>query len=235
MGQVLLVRHAQARFGTEDYDRLSEVGREQARLLGGWVARGRRGFDAAVTGTLRRHRETAQICLAQVPAALRPPADPHADMGFDEYDSDEVVLCHRPDFADSAALRRHVQASDNPRRAFQGIFAAAMTRWMCGEHDADYREPWRQFGARCVAALQRITDDTTPSRRVVVFTSGGPIAAICQHLLGLDPQRTLDVNTVLVNCATTGLLYQPEMVSLSHLNNYAHLEQVGDPKMVTYR
>jgi len=235
MGQVLLVRHAQASFGAEDYDQLSATGREQARLLGEWLARGRRGFDAAVTGTLRRHHETARICLSQVPVALRPAGDPCADPGFDEYDSDEVVLCHRPEFADSAALRRHVQASDNPRRTFQGLFAAAMTRWMCGRFDAEYREPWQAFGARCVAALQRITGDATPSRRVVVFTSGGPIAAICQHLLGLDPKRTLDVNTVLVNCATTGLLYQPERVSLSHLNSYAHLEQAGDPKMVTYR
>jgi broad specificity phosphatase PhoE len=235
MGQVLLVRHAQARFGADDYDQLSELGREQARLLGEWLARGRRGFDAAVTGSLRRHRETAEICLALLPHELRPKAVADSDKGFDEYDSDEVVLCHRPEFADSAALRRHVRASENPRRTFQGLFAAAMTRWMCGEHDGDYRESWQAFAARCVAALKRITDDATPSRRVVVFTSGGPIAAICQHLLGLDPKRTLDVNTVLVNCATTGLLYQPEMVSLSHLNNYAHLEQAGDPKMVTYR
>ena len=109
-----------------------------------------------------------------------------------------------------------------------------MTRWMCGDHDADYRESWQSFCTRCVAALGRITDGAA-SRRVVVFTSGGPIAAICQHLLGLDPRRTLDVNSVLVNCATTGLLFRPEAVSLSHLNNYAHLEQAGDPRMVTYR
>lgn len=235
MGQVLLVRHAQAQFGTDDYDRLSELGRTQAKLLGEWLARGSRKFDDAVTGSMRRHRETAEVCLAEMPAALRPGGPGRADPGFDEYDADEVVLCHRPEFGDSRALRGHIRASENPRRTFQGIFAAAMTRWMCGQHDGDYKESWQAFGARCIAALKRITDDAASSRRVVVFTSGGPIAAICQHLLGLDPKRTLDVNSVLVNCATTGLLYQPDMVSLSHLNNYAHLEQAGDPKMVTYR
>jgi broad specificity phosphatase PhoE len=235
MGQILLVRHAQAQFATDDYDRLSEVGREQARLLGDWFARGRRKLDAAVTGRLRRHRETAEACLERVPEALRPPGDWRADAGFDEYDADHVVLCHRPELASPEALRAHIHASDNPRRAFQELFVAAMTRWMGGEHDADYREPWRVFQERCAAALKRVVAEAGPSARIVVFTSGGPIAAICQHLLGLTPQRTLEVNSVLVNCATTGLLYQPQQVSLSFLNNYAHLEQVGDPRMVTYR
>ena len=235
MGQILLVRHGQAQFGTDDYDRLSDVGREQARLLGDWFTKGGRKIDAAVTGTLRRHRETAQECLNRTSPGLRPSAEWRADEGFDEYDSDEVVICHRPEFADSAALRAHIRAADNPRRTFQGLFAAAMARWMCGEHDADYRESLHGFRDRCVAALKRVTDNAGPSQRVVVFTSGGPIAAICQHLLGLNLQRTLDVNSVLVNCATTRLLYQPHLVSLSYLNNYAHLEQSGNPQMVTYR
>ena len=235
MGQVLLVRHGQARFGADDYDRLSELGREQARVLGDWLAARERRFDRAVTGSMRRHRETADACLARLPQELRPREDWSADAGFDEYDADAVVLRDRPEFAHSAALRAHIRDSADPRRTFHEMFAAAMARWMCGLHDKDYKETWQAFGARCVAALKRITDDATPGRRVVVFTSGGPIAAICQHLLGLDPRRTLGVNTVLVNCATTGLLYQPDLVSLAYLNNYAHLEQSGDPKMVTYR
>jgi broad specificity phosphatase PhoE len=234
MGQILLVRHGQARFGHDDYDRLSEVGREQAALLGGWLAKAERRIDAAITGTLRRHRETAEVCLAQVPAGLRP-GESRADSGFDEYDADEVILCHRRELADPAALRAHIRASAEPRRTFQGLFAAAMTRWMCGEHDAEYRETWMAFRDRAVAALKRVVEGAGRSQRIVVFTSGGPIAAICQHLLGLDPKRTLEVNTVLVNCATTGLLYQPQAVSLSYLNSYAHLEQCGDPNMVTYR
>ena len=34
MSLVYLVRHAQASFGARDYDRLSELGRQQARWLG---------------------------------------------------------------------------------------------------------------------------------------------------------------------------------------------------------
>ena len=234
MGQIILVRHAQAHFGTDDYDRLTDLGREQARILGAWLAgRGRR-FDGAVTGSLKRHRQTAQVCLETLPAALRPEGDWRPDPGFDEYDADEVVLRHSPEFADPAALRAHIRDSENPRRAFHVLFTSAMTRWMGGANDGDYRESWSAFRSRCVAALGRITGEGGASRTTVVFTSGGPIAALCQHLLGLTTQRTLEVNSVLVNCATTGLLYNPEGVSLSFLNNYSHLES-GNSKMVTYR
>jgi broad specificity phosphatase PhoE len=234
MGQILLVRHAQARFGTDDYDRLSELGREQARALGAWLGgRGRR-LDGAVTGSLRRHRQTAETCLEAMPAGLRPEGEWRADAGFDEYDADAVLLRHNPEFADGAALWKHIHATENPRRSFHALFTGAMTRWMAGAHDGDYHEPWAAFRGRCVAALERITAEAGPSRTTAVFTSGGPIAALCQHLLGLDAQRTLGVNSVLVNCATTGLLYNPEAVSLSFLNSYSHLEN-GNPQMVTYR
>jgi broad specificity phosphatase PhoE len=234
MGQILLVRHAQAHFGTDDYDRLTDLGREQARALGEWLAvRGRR-LDDAVTGGLKRHRQTADACLEAMPAPLRPDGEWRADTGFDEYDADEVVLRHSPELTDAAGLRAHIRASDNPRKAFHGLFTGAMTRWMAGENDGDYRESWSTFRARCVAALERITAEAGASRTTVVFTSGGPIAALCQHLLGLSERRTLEVNSVLVNCATTGLLYNPGAVSLSFLNNYSHLES-GDSGMVTYR
>ena len=38
MSLVYLVRHAQASFGARDYDRLSELGRQQARWLGDYFA-----------------------------------------------------------------------------------------------------------------------------------------------------------------------------------------------------
>jgi broad specificity phosphatase PhoE len=168
-----------------------------------------------------------------MPAALRPEGG-RADAGFDEYDADEVVLRHNPEFADSAALREHIRASANPRKTFHALFTGAMTRWMEGGDDGGYRESWSDFRGRCVAAMERITAESGGSRTTVVFTSGGPIAAICQHILELSTRRTLEVNSVLVNCATTGLLYNPEAVSLSFLNNYSHLEN-GSPGMVTYR
>jgi broad specificity phosphatase PhoE len=73
MGAIYLVRHGQAAFGTDDYDRLTEIGYTQARLLGGFFAVRRVRCDAIYTGTLRRHTETVRGILA---TALRSRAFP---------------------------------------------------------------------------------------------------------------------------------------------------------------
>ncbi len=59
MGQIYLVRHGQASFGSANYDQLSALGGEQARLLGEWFANCGQRFDRLVTGDLQRHRQTA--------------------------------------------------------------------------------------------------------------------------------------------------------------------------------
>jgi broad specificity phosphatase PhoE len=53
MGTIYVVRHAQAAFGTDDYDRLTQTGFEQARLLGAYLGLRQVRFDAVCTGSLR--------------------------------------------------------------------------------------------------------------------------------------------------------------------------------------
>ena len=60
MSILCLVRHAQASFLTQDYDRLSPLGHEQSRLLGEYCVRHDLHFDRAIIGPRRRHRETAE-------------------------------------------------------------------------------------------------------------------------------------------------------------------------------
>jgi broad specificity phosphatase PhoE len=91
------------------------------------------------------------------------------------------------------------------------------------------------FRARCLAALQRVLDSAGQSQRIVVFTSGGTIATLCQHLLGLSDERMAKLNWTLVNAAVTRLLFRPGHVTLSTMNSYAHLELLGDKKSITYR
>ena len=58
MAELIVVRHGQAAFGQENYDQLSDVGFEQARLAGGCFARhgvGAGPFDIRHVGTATRH------------------------------------------------------------------------------------------------------------------------------------------------------------------------------------
>ena len=149
-----------------------------------------------------------------------------------------MLAKHAPQMRDPIAAKDALATDANPRKAFQKMFAQAMERWMGGQHDADYRESWPAFRARCVAALKRAVEQVGGAPSIVVFTSGGPIAAVCQELLGFPDRRAAEVNFGLVNSSVTKLLYssaQPERISLSYLNNFAHLEQTGQAQTITYR
>ena len=235
MGQIYLVRHGQASFGSANYDQLSNHGVEQARLLGEWFANCGQSFNRVVTGDMKRHRQTADGCMAALPTSLLIETEWQADAGFNEYDHDEVLVRHRPAFVDPVAVKDFLAQTDNAKRAFQQIFQDAMTRWMSGDHDADYNEPWPVFRNRCVTALERLLESAGQSQNIIVFTSGGTIATLCQHLLGLPDRQMAELNWSLVNSAVTKLFYQPGKVTLSYLNNYAHLEWLGEKNAVTYR
>lgn len=240
MGQIYLVRHGQASFGSSNYDQLSELGVEQARLLGEWFANSHLKFHRVVTGNLKRHRQTADACIAALPRSCRIDTDWDTDPDFNEYNHHEVMVRHRPEFDDPEEVKRFLASSPTAKHVFQQMFEVAMSRWMDGEHDDDYSEPWPMFRRRCIDALQRLLADADKSQNIIVFTSGGTIATICQHVLGLGDRQMAELNWSLVNCAVTKLLYQsrrdaPARVSLSYLNNYAHLEWLGQPDSITYR
>jgi len=232
MGLVYLVRHGQASFGSRDYDRLSPLGEEQSRMLGLWFSTAGLGIDRVVTGGLRRHHQTAEAFLA---ARSGPPVPFSQDSGFDEFDFLEVLRRYRPELDSHDGIRGYLAAGDNPRRDFQMVFTAAVARWAGGEHDAEYRESWSGFRDRCVAAFHRQVAAAPKSGGTVIFTSGGPIAAICQHLLGLSDEATVGLNNVLVNCGVTRVIHDRSRASLLSLNSFAHLETTGDKSKITNR
>ncbi|HZP11841.1 MAG TPA: histidine phosphatase family protein [Nevskiaceae bacterium] len=227
MGQLYLVRHGQASFGAADYDQLSPLGVEQAQVLGRWFAHCGHRFTRVVTGGLKRHRQTADACLAAIPDPQRP-ATLDADRQFDEYDHEDVLTRHR----ERDPVAAHDEGKSNA--TMEKLFRAAMERWMSGAHDGDYRESWTQFRKRCLGGLQQLVDESGASQSVLVFTSGGPIAVICQHVLGLSDRQTANLTWSLANASVTKLLYRPDRISLSYLNSFAHFEH-GAPKSITYR
>ena len=108
---------------------------------------------------------------------------------------------------------------------------------MSGKHDADYRESWQAFRTRCIAALTCLVEGAERApQKIVVFTSGGTISTLCQHVMELSDYSVYQLNWALVNSAVTKLLFQSNQgasgqaanrISLSYLNNYAHLEAAG--------
>ena len=233
MGQIYLVRHGQASFGAADYDQLSDLGAEQSRMLGGWFANHGIKFSHVVTGSMKRHRQTAEACCAGLPV---PPVESWiTETGFNEYDHDDVLSRTRPGFDAPGAIRQFIAKSKVPQDTFLQIFEESMQRWMGGQHDHEYRESWPVFRERCHAALKRIVDSTESGGNVLVFTSGGTIATLCQPLLSYPDQQVAALTWNLVNSSATKLLNRSGRISLSTLNSHVHLEPAGRAHAITYR
>lgn len=233
MGSIYLIRHGQASFDADDYDQLSPLGMEQSRLLGTWMRDMGHQPDSIICGSAKRHKQTAQSCLQawREDLSQMPEENWIIDAGFDEFDHQEVLLKHCPQFANFVELKQFIASQSHPRRAFQEVFTAAVQRWVSGDAD-DYAESWIAFQSRCREALQRACAN---EGKIWIFTSGGTISALLQQVLGISDERIFDLNATLVNAGLSRLYYRPGKISLSFLNSSAHLEVHQAPALMSYR
>jgi broad specificity phosphatase PhoE len=231
MGAIHLIRHGQASFGTDNYDRLSDLGKRQARVLGEHFRLAGIGFSRVARGQMVRHRQTMDECLD----VMGMQATPWISASFNEFDHEEVVARFRPEFADHETLRQFLAEQERPAAAFQIIFDQAMRRWLSGRHDDEYKESWSHFRQRCIDGFQTLLRNAGGSEHIAVFTSGGPVSIIAQHLLGVPDEHVLKLNYAMINASVTRVLYNDVRVSLSSFNAWSHLESAGDPGLVTYR
>ncbi len=212
MTRILLVRHAQASFGAENYDQLSELGHAQARHLGTIIAQRAPALSSVWHGTLRRHRETATGALAGLGAGTLL----QVDARLDEFDHLEVLTRHAPDF------REHATRADDPAKALAKLFHEAMMRWISGAHDTEYVESWSGFRDRSHNALRTLAAQAAPGGVVVAITSGGVITAIAQSILGMDDLEAFRMSLKLVNGGLTTVRLEADSPSLEALNEHDH-------------
>jgi broad specificity phosphatase PhoE len=221
MGQVILVRHGQASFGADDYDVLSEAGREQSRVLGRWLRERGVVADVVLHGEMRRQRETAEGLVEAAGWA----AEPAVDAGWNEFDHRAVVAAF-PAAGDVVDMK-----------AFQAVFSDALDRWVSGDHVEEYPETYVDFAKRAAAALTRACAGAGPGGTVLVSSSGGPIAAACVALL--EPERpTVEragawqrMNTVILNAAYSRVVVGSTGARLLTFNEHEHLTE----SLRTYR
>ncbi|MDX1982553.1 MAG: histidine phosphatase family protein [Bryobacteraceae bacterium] len=225
MSTLTLVRHGQARAFEQDSDRLSELGEQQARLLGEWwAARGVR-FDEVYCGTLERQRRTAELAGH---------AAPIVNPAWNEYDAHGVLaMAAREDrFTGLLADYERHRWTPEANRYFQRVFEAAMTQWVSGELASREVESWEDFRGRVTTALLGIIERQASGLRVLVVTSGGPIGACVQHALGAPPEKALELNWRVRNSSISDFLFRNGRISLDSFNTLPHLP---GPALISYR
>ncbi len=212
------MRHAQASFGAEDYDRLSELGWRQARWLGEHFAAHGLAFDRVVRGTLRRHAET----LEGIRQGMGLAQDHEEHAGLDEYDAHAILRAHTG--------RETLQGAD--RRAHFRLLREALYAWTEGTLPVEAEHGFQGFRARVREALATLRSGG--AQRVLVVSSGGPISTILAEALGMPARGVVDLNLQTRNTGVTELRVSARAAHLVCFNAVPHLERPERRAALTY-
>ena len=196
MGVLTIVRHGQASFGTDDYDRLSDLGIKQSAALGqSWEAGGT-VFTHAIAGAMKRHAQTA-ITAIDASGLGEEDADPglsgyDVDAGWNEYDH--------------LAIARALDPAGESRdmKSFQVLLNQALDRWIAQKAADAPGESYVDFRDRVMAALTASLD-----------LAGRGLAG--------DDSLFQRLNDVVINASTTTIINGSTGPRLLAFNEHTHL------------
>ena len=226
MSSLYLVRHGQASFGAADYDQLSELGARQCRRLGEYFAERGIGFDAVLMGSLRRHAQS-HAALAE---GLGGTPEPQVWPGLNEYDSEALI---RAALSPAEFDRLAADKSREGYREHFRVLRAALVRWAAGEIAPQGMPRWRDFVGGIVAALDHVRTQHH-GQRVLIVSSGGPIATAVGQVLGAPFESAVEMNLRIRNSAVTEFAFTPKRHTLLSFNGIAHLDAPAYRDWVTY-
>jgi broad specificity phosphatase PhoE len=243
MSDFYFIRHGQA--GTRlKYDTLSDIGHQQARLLGEYLSRQAVTFSHILVGGLQRHQETANSVLdAYRKDGVNIP-DPVIDTDWNEFDLDAVYQSiapqlgkDDPEFAQGyAAMQRQVSEQGSIEqsvinRRWNPCDSAVIRAWVGGRYAATTCQSWTAFRDRVSDAARKLIA-SNPEGNVAIFTSATPTAICISQTLGLDDRGTFNLAGVMINSALSVLRLRDGEVRLFNFNTVPHLE---DASLRTHR
>jgi len=215
MAEIILVRHGQANSHATDeesYDRLSDLGRQQARWLGEHMQGTNPHFDQVITGTLSRQADTAREMGYGIDAQ---------DPRFDELSY----------FAIANALEaEHAIPVPASPQDFAAHLPKLLDHW---ERDVIAAAPERfdAFRSRITTSLEELCQK---KGRILVVTSGGVIGMVLRHTLGLQNGSTAKIMLQIMNSSFHRLEFVHGQLMLGAFNATPHLDPPDRAHARTY-
>ncbi|HYL97960.1 MAG TPA: histidine phosphatase family protein, partial [Blastocatellia bacterium] len=226
------IRHGQA--GTRDnYDRLSDLGQEQARLLGKHLAESGTRLTAVYSGTMLRQQRTAELACAELARRGLFKGEPKIDARWNEFILASVYKCYGPRMAEEdaqfAADLREMQevikvdphaAGGAPGRCDRAVILA----WIANRYPDYDGESWSQFAARISSARESLMERQA-DEAIAVFTSATPISFMTMKALEMEDEKITRVAGVLYNSGITVMRTLREDLRLFTFNAAHHLPE----------
>lgn len=231
MSTLYFVRHGQASFGKEDYDQLSPLGYEQARITGEYLSKVTQP-SIFISGTLKRQRQT----LVEIKKGFSETGLKQAQFlefkEFNEFDHKNILEVVYPDIrVKHKTMLESLTTCDQAFNDFQVMYKAALEKWI--RNDGSFNESFVQFNQRIGAGLKEI-NGLAVNGDIVLVSSAGPISTCMQYGCELPADAAFRLCEEMVNTAISALrISSSGKAKLSYFNNFQHLVFAGSD--VTYR
>lgn len=223
MSEVLVVRHAQAAFGSENYDQLSPLGHEQAALLGDYLAQLHAPFAAVACGGMRRHRETLDAIEAAAAKRGHDVVEARCIAGLDEFDHRDVLAAYAQRHASEPVVVAAQGGAARDVRAVYFFLRAGLLAWASGSLDDAVREPWSAFKRRVRDAGRELAELAGRHERLLVVTSGGVMAQLAAAALDAPDASAVELNLAIRNSAISEFRAVDGALRLASWNALPHL------------
>ena len=223
MAELYLVRHGQASFGAENYDELSTCGGRQSHWLGEYFAQMKLEFDRVVIGTMRRHEQTADAILAGMRGL---DVEVVQDAGLNEYDFRALFAALGEDGSGPGS------SAESSKTSFYKHLKKALQLWSEDRLPGPVPETWQQFQTRVERA--RLAIQRAGGKRVLVVSSGGPIAVFTQQILQAPAAAAIALNMQIRNSSVCQYVFNDTAMSLVSFNSLPHLDAVERREFITY-
>ncbi|AGH46035.1 histidine phosphatase family protein [Paraglaciecola psychrophila] len=224
MSEIYLVRHGQASFGAKNYDKLSELGHQQARWLGEYFSARGITFSQAFMGDMVRHRETTEGILDGL---IHSPVVT-VDTGFNEFNFQNIGNSY-------LSLNPQNRLPENPKPAdFYRLLKLAMHAWsedLLPKSTLD--ESWLDFKNRVQRALDLACLQNS-DKPILIVSSGGAISMLMSLVLGLDAKQIIELNMQVRNTSISHFFFNKSNIRLSSFNNIPHLDHPDRLDSITF-
>ena len=242
MSNVYLVRHGQA--GTrEAYDSLSDLGQQQARLLGEYFLAQQLEFSVVYCGSMQRHLQTASAIKDVYDGSGASFPTITVDDHWNEFDLTDIYRELGPKLSEIdeefrteyEEMRREIKqnsgvADAKVHRQWRPCDTKMVDAWIAGALSYG-GETWTQFQDRVRGCVWKVKS-LPPRANVLVSTSATPTGLLTGLALGVAEKQVRQLAGVLYNSSYTTLRLRDERLQLFQFNAVPHLTT---PELRTFR
>ena len=220
MSELYLIRHAQASFGTDDYDKLSNLGHEQSFALGKSLANLGIAPNVWIRGEMRRHRETLE----------------GISRGIGEHNIETTVHSGLNEFDFSALLNARFKDKLPPdrmhtdRKIHFRTLRDTVLLWQEDKIDSP-PESWTEFSARVSNAKEFIRSQKAET--IVTVSSGGAISQLISATLQTPAKQQIMLQLQMKNCSVSKFIFNEKSFYLHGFNETPHIT-AATQRFLTY-